>query len=355
MQTVGQRLATHGNDDSNNFTLIRVLAALAVVYGHCFALAKSCEGCVDPVLTITKWRYSGDIALFIFFFISGFLITASLHKNRSFVKFFGARFKRIFPGLLVFILFVTFIIGPFYTSISLPEYLANGNIWKFVVSNATMKEMIFVLPGVFDEAHRPSIAVGTLWSLWVEVRLYLISGAVAALGATRSRGMGNALCAPLVAWGVFSPGSFPLVGVNPANVEVAAFYVAGSLVYINRDMIPASTSGILPLGLATLAARGYDGYHIVASILVCYTTLSLALANKVKLPKVVQDYSYGIYLYGWVAQQIIAVQLPDWGPYKMMILALPASIILGAASWFLVEKPAVSFRRRHRLQAAPIS
>lgn len=351
MATIGQRLLTHGNDANNNFTLIRILAAIAVVYGHCFALAKDCEGCVDTTLSLTKWRYSGDVALYVFFFVSGFLITASLHKNRSYFKFFGARFKRIFPGLFAFIVITTFVVGPAFTSLSLAEYFASKATWSFVFKNIILKEYVYALPGVFDNARYASVTTGTTWSLWVEVRLYVISCTVAVLGATRSRAIGNVLVLSLIGWGVFAPSSFPLIGINPDNLRIAAFYAAGSLVYINRDVLQIGTEGMIPLGIALIAARGYPGYDVIASAFLCYAVLAFALARKVKLPSFVQDYSYGIYLYGWVVQQIIAVQAPQWGPYKMMMLAVPVSVILGAASWFLVEKPAMRFHRRTKIQA----
>ncbi len=64
--TLGNLLENRGQDRLNNFTLLRLLAALMVVYGHSFALANPCNDCFDVTTRYLGYMYSGDLGLHIF-------------------------------------------------------------------------------------------------------------------------------------------------------------------------------------------------------------------------------------------------------------------------------------------------
>lgn len=68
----------------DNFLWLRILAALMVIYGHSFPLVPQ-VGSQDIFLAHNWGIYSGDIAVDIFFVISGFLVSASYvrHAVRS--------------------------------------------------------------------------------------------------------------------------------------------------------------------------------------------------------------------------------------------------------------------------------
>ena len=70
----------------NNFNLIRILAALAVLATHSFTLATG-----RPETEPLRGRLGltiGSIAVDIFFITSGFLVTASLLNRRSIIDFY---------------------------------------------------------------------------------------------------------------------------------------------------------------------------------------------------------------------------------------------------------------------------
>lgn len=59
---------------------------------------------------------------------------------------------------------------------------------------------------------------------------------------------------------------------------------------------------------------------------------------------------YGISIYAFLVQQSIAHLIPDISPGAMLALALPVTLVLGRASWRLVEEPALRRKpRRPRL------
>ncbi|UHQ56913.1 MULTISPECIES: hypothetical protein [Microbulbifer] len=57
------------------------------------------------------------------------------------------------------------------------------------------------------------------------------------------------------------------------------------------------------------------------------------------------DVSYGVYIYAWPVQQIIAQFFPGLNPYTHTLVATPLVFGLAYASWNLVEKPALGFKK----------
>ena len=71
------------------------------------------------------------------------------------------------------------------------------------------------------------------------------------------------------------------------------------------------------------------------------------------------DYSYGIYLYGFVVQQAVTALLPSLNNYLSVAIAMPIAIALAALSWHLVERPCLAMMRnksraRFAASAAPM-
>ena len=85
MKTFKAVCAERADQQSNNFLLLRLLAAMLVVYGHSFRLGAACASCTDlaSVLTRDPEILSHRIGLFMFFVISGFLVTKSCVESRS--------------------------------------------------------------------------------------------------------------------------------------------------------------------------------------------------------------------------------------------------------------------------------
>ena len=87
----------HGRD--NNFHLVRLLAASAVLLSHSFPLATGSVA-TEPLRALLGCT-PGSIAVDLFFAISGLLVTMSLVRRNSVADFVRARFFRIWPALTV--------------------------------------------------------------------------------------------------------------------------------------------------------------------------------------------------------------------------------------------------------------
>ena len=111
---------------SNNFDLLRLVAALLVIYSHSYALIGLEEHKI--------WMRSyGNIAVHAFFVISGYLITKSFCQKSSVFSFVFNRVSRIVPGFLVAFVFGNLISNICNRFITNPiPYIINGPVWTLV-------------------------------------------------------------------------------------------------------------------------------------------------------------------------------------------------------------------------------
>jgi peptidoglycan/LPS O-acetylase OafA/YrhL len=106
---------------TNNFDILRFLAAIIVLYSHVYSFAKS----HDPLYALTNSIGFGELGVAVFFVISGYLITMSWQRNNNILVFLINRTLRIFPALLVVVAFAIFIVGPLFSELSIKEYFVN--------------------------------------------------------------------------------------------------------------------------------------------------------------------------------------------------------------------------------------
>lgn len=149
----------------NNFDAVRILSAIAVLVGHAFVLTGN-----GPAPTLFAIPLH-TIAVAVFFSISGYLIAGSWERVPVWDRFLWHRCLRIFPGLIALVLVTVFIVGPLISSLSILEYFANSETYKYLQSASTLAT--YSLPGVFgSEIHAVSAVNGSLWTLGVELICY---------------------------------------------------------------------------------------------------------------------------------------------------------------------------------------
>lgn len=332
MTTVGDYFAS----GQNNFHWLRLIAALMVIYGHSYAVTK--EAGRDIFLRLVEYRFAGGIAVEIFFLISGFLITASMARS-SLRHYLWARILRIFPALAICMILTTFLLGPLLTTDQ--HYWYDASTWRYLYKNATLIATEYWLPGVFQQL--PDKAVnGSLWSLLLEVRLYLVVAGFGVLGLLTKR-----YFSPIVIVG-FIVGYFLVPQVRiliqySAWVSCVAFFAAGAFVWINRDEIRLTTMGVVMTLLLAAALHRSDHFFVAYFIALTYITFYLAFVPK--LPRIdKRDLSYGVYLYGWPIQQCVLLVLPNSGAYANAVIASALCLLLAFASWELVERPCLALK-----------
>ena len=100
------------NSKNNNFDLLRLLAALLVIYGHASGLVHV-PNLVnsDFVASLLQFDYSGSLAVKFFFMLSGLLVTTSFIAKPQVGEFIIKRAARILPGLFVCLCISVFIVA----------------------------------------------------------------------------------------------------------------------------------------------------------------------------------------------------------------------------------------------------
>jgi len=313
----------------NSFDILRVAAALAVIFHHTFPLNGR------PPFKLLGADF-GALGVGIFFVVSGYLVTASFRRSNGALAYFVRRSLRIWPGLVISLIFTAVVLGPLVTTLPAADYFSDPQTALYVVRNTLLYPVTYDLPGVFKS--NPVDAVnGSLWTLRLEFTCYL---GIALLGMAK---LLNARVLALAAIGV---------GALAVLLYVAMPALAGSPVM--RLVKVGSLFGFLFLAGAFMAVRGDRGlgWAAAASAGLLFTpvwflglpavALWVGLRPTRRLPA---DFSYGLYIYAFPIQQVLAGHgaLGFW-------LSLACTLPLAAASWFLVERPALGLKPRARAQ-----
>jgi peptidoglycan/LPS O-acetylase OafA/YrhL len=350
MNTLGD-LASRRN---NNFNLIRMLAATAVLISHSYPLALGSTA-VEP---LSAWLglSLGELAVITFFCVSGFFISLSRDRAPTHLDFFSARFLRIYPGLTLVLLLCVFLIGPIFTTLGTLEYFRSGATYSYLSNNLMLFSMKFQLPGVFEDNPWPGIN-GSLWTLFYEVTLYVLVGG---LGAFAFYGRGVRFAGFLLVYAIIYI-AFKITLANATllnELHRAQFFftwslpfVLGMSLYRYRQHIQHRFVWFLPL--AALAALSYQKPWFFECFVAAWTYLifylGFATHRVVDRYNQLGDYSYGVYIYAFPVQEILAYQVQGIGPLSMMLVAFPIVLVAAMFSWHFIEKPAMA--RRHAFAA----
>ena len=92
----------------SNFDMLRLMAALAVLFGHSFVLTAGAQSfeTMDPLSQLfSPYAAYGEaiqeFAVDLFFVISGFLVTCSYLRSRSLLRYALSRVLRIYPAAIL--------------------------------------------------------------------------------------------------------------------------------------------------------------------------------------------------------------------------------------------------------------
>jgi len=351
MSTLGD-LASKRN---NNFNLIRMLAAIAVLVSHSYPLSLG-ESAVEPLYNLLGLTL-GELAVITFFCVSGFFISMSRDRAPSNIDFFSARFLRIYPGLTLVLLLAAFVVGTIFTTLSIADYLSNGKTYSYISSNLTLFSMKFQLPGLFEDNPYPGIN-GSLWTLFYEVMLYVLVGV---LGAVSFFGSGRRFFWFLTIYLAIYVGYKLIAAQIPQLAELHRTqffftwsfpFVIGMSLYRYRRNVKLRLLWLLPLialaGLAWHTACFFELFVLAWSYLIFY--LGFSTNSWVDRYNKLGDYSYGVYIYAFPVQEILAHLYKGIDPLTMMALAFPEVLVAAVLSWHFIEKPCMSMRHNFAAQ-----
>lgn len=330
--------------DNNNIDIFRVIAATLVIYGHSYALLPNVEY-NDIIQKFLLFDYSGSIAVKIFFFLSGLVVTNSLLAKKDAIDFIIARFFRIFPALLVVLILMAFIIGPILSTLSASDYFSYTMPFYYV-SYGFIMDIQYHLPGVFNE-NRIHVINGSLWTIPFEVFCYLFLFSLFLIGVMKNRLL-MTLFFTLIIVDQLSGSSilFTWIPQKPDVTLLAPCFAFGAILAAWKDKVKIDlklTLGLILISILMFQST-YNYYYFYIAVFI--STLYIS-GNKLVLKlKPRFDISYGIYLWGWPVQQIIISLYPEQSAEFNQITSIAICFVISYASWKLVERPSINFGRK---------
>ncbi len=353
----GHKYAMSVDFQPNNFDLLRLLAALQVVVGH---VAFGELGQYTTPLGIFL-RFIPGVP--VFFFISGFLISASWERLDNARDYVVNRSLRIFPAywgaFCVSLLAILFL----YKNLDLHRNFGNLALWAVA--------QLVMLPQwnpEFLHGYGVGVVNGALWTIPVELSFYAAIPVIYYL-FRRMRASNAVLLAVIVAsfslqyadyafdapkydklWELLGLTPFPWIGI----------FAMGILAYRKRALLlPLVCERVWLFGLLYLAlclvtvmlplspllapATRYLGTANTVGL--CALVLSAAYSQRNIAAKLLRrnDISYGVYLFHLPCLNImLSLNVPK---QEIVWLLIPLTMTIATVSWFFVEKPALALRK----------
>lgn len=337
---------------NNSLNLIRLVLAALVLVSHAYPLAGTGEGPRFADETLGGWAVIG------FFAISGYLITGSRLRT-PFGTYLTHRIARIFPAFLACLVVTAFLFAPASWLVSrgsLAGFFSTPNTpLNYVLGNALLKMNDYSVAGTPVDVPYPGAWNGSLWTLYYEFLCYLVVGVLACWAVVRRSpwGLAGAFVASVLVQ-AFLPVVLQYTGQNQDVVFMAKllpYFLGGALVYVLRDRIPLRWPVALActvVALTTVSIWNDWGGQAAAPL---FAVALLWVGSVVPAPQWFQrnDISYGVYVYAFPVQQLLATfGVHEWGMAPYILLAVPPTVALAAASWYWIERPVMRRARGRR-------
>ncbi|MGQ0467610.1 MAG: acyltransferase family protein [Sporichthyaceae bacterium] len=234
---------------------LRGVAAVLVVWEHFASPGNALPGIREAML---PWVKAGDVGVFLFFLVSGYLIPASLERRGSLRSFWIGRFFRLYP-MVAFVVAVVLLLGSRYPQ---PPFVAEHR-GTLLLAHGTMLQEFLGVPN----------AVWVFWSLSYEMAFYLIVSGLFVAGVHRASVSLAVLLAAsaLLVYPLLEQTTVDGVAVVP---WVFAAFLLGVVLSLTgrRPLVLAGGALLGMLGLSLIArdtvVPGWQGLLLVASMFV---------------------------------------------------------------------------------------
>jgi peptidoglycan/LPS O-acetylase OafA/YrhL len=333
----------------NNFDALRLLAAISVIFSHSFLIADGTQR-HEPLIWLTgNQSILGLTGVFVFFAISGFLVTQSFEETGDPLRFLAKRALRIFPGLFVAALLSALVLAALVTTLEPSAYFSRPEPYRYVIGNTLLDQSVHELPGVMFVNNPVGLEInGSMWTLRIEFIMYLM---VLGLGVTRLLTLPIAVL--LLALGI------ACLHLNALDFLgswgwLLGFFAAGMVLYkLRATRVFDGRIALLALAGLVLSVPLRE-FIPMFPVFGCYLALWLALTPHLPAIPAARfgDLSYGLYIYGWPVEAGVIWFLggrAQW--WQVFAIALPATAAIAFLSWHLIERPALRLKPGARRRA----
>jgi peptidoglycan/LPS O-acetylase OafA/YrhL len=319
----------------NSLNALRLALAVCVIISHSWPLGGFGP---DP-----GWGSMnlGQFAVAGFFAISGWLITRS-RLSSELPSYAWRRFLRIYPGFLVALLVVAFVFAPVGSALGGGEYSIGAGL-HYVAADAFVSMNDFSVAGGPTSVPYAGAWDGSMWTLFYEVLCYVAVGLlVTVVGRRWFRAAvvsGWVLLTTLSlaqTLGGFRPPSF-----LPSFLALAPYFFAGALLYVLRERLPLHWSLAAGSAAVTAIAPALGAPAVLVALPLGYLMLWLGAALPLRAVGRRNDVSYGMYIYAFPVQQLLALLgVHRSGLPVYVLLSILGTLPLAVLSWLAVERPA---------------
>ncbi len=331
----------------NNYDFLRIFAAICIVFYHGFALSGKANE--EPLYLFSRGRVNFSfIGLSIFFCISGYLIAKSAIKSPTPVNYLWKRLLRIQPLLIVICFFTVFFIGPFFTVLSLKKYFFTGQTYTYFRNILPVFGVQFTLPGVFVGLHDKGVN-GSLWTLIVEERMYLLMTAIFLYKKDKSNYFTFLI---VLINALYIINRYFFYGELLPYFSEAAFFYA--LLFLNSASlyllkIRFKKNQLLTIGISLicfLVGIVFPGIDVVYFFALPILINAVAkIKGKLNYTGKYGDFTYGTYIFSFPVQQIL-LEKGISNPYYLFLITVIIVFPLAIVSWNFLENPFLRLKRK---------
>jgi peptidoglycan/LPS O-acetylase OafA/YrhL len=302
----------------------------------------------DPTIAGGKL---GAWAVVVFFGVSGYLVTLSRLRSGGNIAFAYARFLRIMPGLAVCLMVVAFVMAPLvalfgrrtYSTLEATSFfLGNLSLFGTQLGNFPIGSTLADVPGA-DQWNTP------LWTLFWEVLCYGLVGVFSTLRPKLFRvAIIIIFCVVMGALALMVVAHGPTGGPLGRILCPVATFLAGSILCLYRSRVSMGKD-VAMWASAVLVLSYFSGTFLAFCPLpMAYLILWFGSSPVFHRIGSRHDISYGMYIYGWPVQQLLALAgLHTIVPLGVLaVISVLATAPLAWLSFVLVEAPAQRFGRQ---------
>jgi peptidoglycan/LPS O-acetylase OafA/YrhL len=327
----------------NSLNAIRLILAALVLVAHSWPLTGRGEG---PTF---GGQNAGTVAVAGFFAISGYLITGS-RLNLPVVRYAWSRFLRIYPGYWVVLAVTGLVFAPLVSAIAGEHWTLRAGLdywfanWTTRLHDHTVHGTLLDVP--FGAKPDGGVWNGSIWTLRFEITWYVLIVVLLAVPRIGKSPWWMAAVLAVTSLGTVADTTLSAIDNDLRNtVYFGAPFVAGALLRLLGERVRVSGWLAALAAVACVLAAAVGHFYALGALPLAYLLLWLGAVWDCGVGRET-DISYGVYIYAFPVQQMLAdLRIGVDHVALFLLLSALGTVPLAFASWFGVERPLMRLKR----------